>query len=238
MAELAPLPVRRIVICLSWSYIYSPLPERTDWRNHKVERVLTNSSFVGDFVAWAMGLPVHRFQWGMDPKLYYHPSEEKIPQITYVARKQGAIRELRQALWSRNPEFLDRIAWLGLEGQTEADYARAVRRSSIFLNLSPAEGLPCAALEAMRSGTLVAGFNSVGGQRELIGSGEKQNCILAENQDYLTLARQLESPLVDLLAGNMSRWSGIRDNALAASAAYTREAEEASVVSLWRTLIG
>jgi hypothetical protein len=238
MSALKSHPVRRIAIALNWKYVYNSLPDRCDWRTFNVERVLTYSALIGEFTSWAMGLPYHLFQVSIDPKLYYCDAKEKGPQVCYLYRKQGEMPELRRALWSRNHKFLDAIVWVPLDGMSEADYARQVRRSSIFLNLSPFEGVHIPLLEAMRCGTLVAGYTSVGSQRELTGAGERQNCILAETMDYVTLARKLEQPLLDLMAGNMSRWDQIRANALAATEIYTPAEEEATVLAMWKTILG
>jgi hypothetical protein len=236
MAETAELGLRLFVIALSWSYVYPTLPDGTDWRAYNVERVLTHSPIIADFIAWAMRLPVHVFQWGINPQLYYYLPQEKTRQLTYISRKAVGMQELMRVLRSREERFIDQLTWKGLADLAEADYAREVRRSAVFLNMSSAEGLCCSVLEAMRSGTLIAGFNSVGGKRELIGDGHGQNCILAENLDYITLAYKLEPLLIDLLADNPSRWERIRDNALATAAPYTPEAEEQSVLAIWKNI--
>jgi hypothetical protein len=231
-------PVRRMAIALNWRVYLSLLHlEAPDWPALGIERVLTHSPFIAQFIQWAMQLPVHVFSWGIREDLYFYDPREKLPQATFLSRKQGEIHEFLRLLYSRNPDFLSRIQWLGLDGLAESDYAEQIRRSSLFLNLSPAEGLPCSLLEAMRCGTIVAGYNSVGGQRELVGGGPEQNCILTENLDYVTLARRLEPFLVDLLSGNLARWEVLRKNGLATAAKHTREAEERSVVSLWQTLL-
>jgi hypothetical protein len=105
------------------------------------------------------------------------------------------------------------------------------------MNMSEAEGLPLPLLEAMRAGTLVAGYNSVGGQQELIGEGPMQNCVLAATLDYVTLARRLEPVPEDVLRGDMSRWSTIRENAMTLGRQYTKEAEEASIVGAWQEIL-
>jgi len=236
MAEAAELGLRVIVMALSWCYVYQTLPDGTDWRAYHVERVLTNSPVIADFVAWTMKLPVHVFRWAIDPQLYYYAPQEKVRQLTYISRKADKMQDLKRMLHSRDARFIDQLTWKGLGGLTEADYAREVRRSAVFVNMSPAEGLCCSVWEAMRSGTLVAGFNSVGLKHELIGDGDGQNCILAENMDYVELAYKLEPLLIDLLADNLSRWERIRDNALAAAAPYTPDAEEQSVLAMWKNI--
>ena len=231
--------VRRIIITLNWRLVYADMPFGIDWRSGAVERVITHSPFIADFVSWSMRLPTHVFAWGINginPSLYFPPAEPKVPQVCYIARKQGAAEELKNVLFSRNPRFLQAIQWLGCHDLSESRYAEEVRRSGLFLNLSEAEGLPCSLLEAMRSRTLVAGYNSVGAQRELIGDGPRQNCILAENLDYVTLAQKLEPVLQAIIDGNLTPWNQILDNAYADSLPYTLEAEEASVVALWQQI--
>jgi glycosyltransferase involved in cell wall biosynthesis len=229
--------IRRILLAMGWSYVYRTMPDGTDWRQLGIERALTNSPFTRDFLTWAMGLPVHVFQTGINPRLYYEDPAAKKKQVCYILRKAGAIEQLKRVLWSRRREFIEQINWFGLEGLSEQDYAREIRQSSLFISVSAAEGLPFAMLEAMRSGTQAAGYNSVGGQRELIGDGSTQNCILADTMDYVTLAQRLEPLLSDIMTGDLTRWGDIRLNAIKASQAYTLEAEEESVVSMWKEIL-
>jgi hypothetical protein len=235
MAALKDKPFRRFVIAMNWKYPYHSLPEGVDWRDFKIERILALSDQIGDFVHWAMRLPTHVFAWGIKSE-YYFDSGTREPQIVFIPRKCPESRELYAVLRSRNRAFAETIAWRGFDDMSEAEYAEQMRKSAIFLNMSHAEGLPCSLLEAMRAGTLVAGYNSVGGQRQLIGSGDKQNCILAENLDYPNLARLLEPALLDILQGDMSRWEHIRQNGKELSQSYTAEAEEASVLKMWKEL--
>ena len=231
-------PMRRIAIALNWRYIYHFLSEGVDWRAFNVERVLTNSPFTAEFVTWAMGLPVHVLHSAIDEELYYDSPIERPPQIAYIKRKEGNLQELKRALASRNPRFARDIRWVGLDGLSQEQYAAEIRRSSVFMNVSDAEGLPLSLLEAMRAGTIVAGYNSVGGQQELVGEGPMQNCVLAPTMDYVTLARRLEPLLEDILRGDMSRWLAIRGNATKLSWQYTKEAEAASIVGAWQEILG
>jgi glycosyltransferase involved in cell wall biosynthesis len=229
--------LRRIAIALNWSYIFPALHQRMDWRNFGIERVLVNSPFVGDFISWSMNLPIHLFAMGIDPQLYYHTPAEKIPQISYIERKKTDCESLQRVLHSRNPAFVTEIAWKGHSGLSQAEYAAEIRKSVIFLNMSPAEGLPFSMLEAMRAGTLVAGYNGVGGQRELIGAGETQNCVLSENLDYVNLARKLEPLLSDVLEGDLSRWDHVLRAGIELSNRYTLEEEERTVLGMWKEIL-
>jgi hypothetical protein len=237
MLQLKDAPLRRIAIAQNWSYVYVGLPEGTDWRHLGIERILTYPEHTGEFLSWAMNLPVHVFEWGIRDDLFYFRREEKERQITYIKRKQHNIEILKRVLCSRRPNYISDIRWLALDGLSEEDYAREIRRSTVFLSLSTAEGLYAPFFEAMRSGTLVGGYHGVGAQRALIPSGPNQNCVIAENEDYITLARRLEPLLADLLKGDLSDWQKLIDNGLQTSARYTLEREEASIVAIWREIL-
>src|SRR5262249_5703848 len=91
------LPIRRIMIVLNWQYAYQSLGDRMDWRTFNVERIITHSPHIADFIGWAMRLEGHVFVWGIDEKLYYPAMDEKQPHIVYIKRKQGEIPELMRA---------------------------------------------------------------------------------------------------------------------------------------------
>lgn len=228
-------PLRCVVIALSWAYIYSTLSEKIDWRNYNIECVLTNSLFTKEFVSWAMALPTHYFVTGIDSTLYYR--SEKSLRIVYIERKKDQCDELRKALYSHDPRNMELFTWEGLEGLNESEYAAKVRGSTLFLNLSHAEGFPLTMLEAMQAETIVAGYNGVGGQKELIGQGKKQNCILAENLDYVTLAKKMAPLLADLAKGEGKKWEFLIANGLSLSARYTLEKEEASIIAVWKEIL-
>jgi glycosyltransferase involved in cell wall biosynthesis len=239
LAFVKPLPVRRVIIALSWLYIYGlSCRPQADWRHFNIERVITNSPFIADYVQWAMRLPTHAFTAAVNSRLYYPTPDQKLPLIVYIKRKQAEIPQLMGLLWSRDPRYLEAIRWLALDGMSEVDYATHVRRACLFLNLSHAEGWPCSLLEAMRAGTLVAGWNSVGGKRELIPSGPHQNGLFVDNLDYPELARTLEPLLQDILRGDLSAWNTLHANAYACSQFYNENAETQSVLGLWHMILG
>ena len=238
MNLLKDLPLNRIVIALSWKYVYQTLQDFQDWRAFNIQKVLVNSFFVGDMIRWAMNISTIHATIGVNPLLYKYEPEKKTAQVSFIKRKAICFEEFQRILYSRNPAFIEKITWRGMEGLDETDYAREIRQSRVFLNLSTAEGFPHSMMEAMRAGTLVAGYNSVGGQRELINSGPEQNCILAETMDYITLAQKLEPVLLDVINGNMNRWNTIIRNGVEYSKKFTPEEQERTVVLAWKEILG
>lgn len=237
MAKAKGVPVRKIAFMQNWSYAFKPLPDQIDWRHFGIERILAHTAHAGKFLAWAMKLPVHVYEWGIRGELFYSRPEEKERQIVYITRKQGHMDVFKRVLRSRNPRYVSEIRWLGLSDLSEEEYAREIRRAMVFVTLATNEGLPCSSLEAMRSATLVAGYDGVGGQGFFIPSGPDQNCILAENEDYITLAYQMEPLLDDILAGDLNRWRPLIDNGQKLAARHTLEREEASVVKIWQEIL-
>jgi glycosyltransferase involved in cell wall biosynthesis len=136
-------------------------------------------------------------------------------------------------LGAKNPDYINNINWVGLDGLSEDDYAAQIRQSSLFVTTSMAEGFPTSCLEAMAAGTIVAGYAAGGGNDILVGAGPSQNCILAPNGDYVSLAYGLEPALKDLTRGKMSNWAPIVENGKKTTATMTMEYEQASLVSFW-----
>ena len=233
MYRLKDHPGRRFVIALSWHYIFSTLPDGIDWRHLNIERVLAISPVIGRMVSWSMDLPVHMLNSSIDHQRYFHDPTLKLPQISFISRKAFNMDRLMRMLSAKNPDYMNKIKWVGLDGLSEDDYAAQIRRSSLFVTTSMAEGFPTSCLEAMAAGTIVAGYAAGGGSEILVGAGASQNCILAPNGDYVSLAYRLEPALNDLTRGKMDNWVSIVDNAKKTASTMTMECEQASVISFW-----
>jgi tetratricopeptide (TPR) repeat protein len=233
MLKLRDLPIRRFVIALSWSYIFSMMPDGLDWRDFNIERVLVVCPVIGEMVSWSMGLPFHIIDFEINPNLYHYQPQIKKRKIVYIQRKANDIDAFRRLLASRDRDYVRKFEWVGLNDLGEADYAAQVREASIFLNLSTAEGLLVGCLEAMSAGCIIAGFNSIGGQDLLIGEGSSQNSILAQNGDYVSLAYHIEPVLKDLLCNNSHLWKPMIQNGLRITAHHTTAVEEKSLIDFW-----
>ena len=236
MRRLKDQPIRRFVIALSWSYIFSMLPDGMDWRDFNIERILVVCPTIGEMITWSMGLPTHLIDFAINPNLYHYRAEHKKNKIAYIQNKAKDIDPFRRLLSARNPDYVCKFEWVALKDLNEADYAARIRESSIFLNLSTAEGLLNSCFEAMAAGCIVAGFNSVGGQDMLVGEGPLRNSILAPNGDYVSLAYAMEPLLKDLLNNNRQPWEQIIQNGINGVAHHTPAAEEKSVIEFWNLL--
>lgn len=233
MHALKDQPGRRFAIALNWDYIFKSLPPGMDWRDFGIERVITVSPEIGKLVSWSMDLPVHVLSSSIDRDLYYSDGTEKHPSIIFISRKAPDIDILKSLLATRNPDFINNIEWVGFNGVPEPEYAAQIRKAAVFLNLSRAEGFPTSCLEAMASATLVAGYDSIGGRGWLIGDGKGQNCVLAPNGDYISLAYQLEPVLDSLLKNQWARYVPLLKQALKTVAGLTPDNEAKALLSFW-----
>ena len=143
------------------------------------------------------------------------------------------MEELKRLLYARNPDYIRKINWVELEGLSEAEYAAQIRKSTIFLTTSLAEGFPTCCLEAMAAGVVVAGYRALGGRGILRGDGPDQNCILAPNGDYITLAYKLAPLLDDMIHSKMDNWNALIMRAQHTTSACTVESEAGSLIDFW-----
>ena len=143
---------------------------------------------------------------------------------------------LSRKLKKRTIKFISEIEWLPLDGLEEDEYARHIREAAVFVNVSMEEGILNASFQAMRCNTLLAGFDSIGGQESIIGEGEEQNYIIAQTGDYLSLAWLMEPLLEDILRGDLSDWERQKKNGYLLAASMTEEKECESVISFWKRM--
>ncbi len=236
MQALKDHPIRRFAIALNWDYVYKDLEPGKNWRSFNIERVITVSAPIAEMITWAMDLPTHLLSSSIDTNLYYVDPGAKRPHVAYIARKGHHAELLKRLIDLRISEISHDLKWIGLHSLSEAEYAKEIRKSAVFLNLSMAEGYPTSCLEAMASGTLVAGYASIGKGSLLRGDGSGQNCLLAPIGDYISLAQTLAPLLEEMAAGNMGRWNPILSNGIKTASGLTEEKEERSLIEFWQTV--
>ena len=237
MYELKDYPIRRFAIALSWSYLFQTLPDNMNWNDFNIERAMVVSPFIGKLIKWSMGLPIHLIVAGLNRSLYYNENIPKKNWISYIKRKSDIVPVLKRILRSRNPDYVDKIEWIALENLSEKDYAAVIRSSSVYLNVSTAEGLVSSCLKAMRCGAIIAGFDSIGGVDLLVGHGPDKNSVLAQTGDYVSLAYAMEPLLKDIISGNMSPWNSVIINGINTTKDFSSEAEEISLINFWKAYV-
>ena len=191
MRSTQDLPCARVAIVLNWAHIYPNLPRGENWSDYGICFGITPSPVIKDFLEWSMGLQVDLIANYVDTEKFTYKPEKKKRQIAYAARKDLS-GEILRSIFEKNAERLKGYKWVLLEDLSEDEYAKTLVESKMFLGTSPQEGVPTAVLEAMAAGCIVVGYAGVGGSKNMIGTGEKQNCFLVENGDIPGLGRELE----------------------------------------------
>lgn len=218
------LPVRKIVLALSWAPAYNRLRPGERWQDLGVEQVLTKSALIKRYLEWSMALAVTLIPEAIDATRYRYEPAAKLRQIAYLTRKDASAEWLQGILRRRDPA-LAAYSWQALRNMDEATYAQHLRSAAVFLPTTLQEGMHVSVLEAMACGALVVGFSGIGGNDYMVGGGVGQNCILVENGDLPLLGEQLEAVLLELLA-HPQRYDPIIAQALQTAGRYQDPAAE------------
>lgn len=162
LTHLAARPVRKIVFCQNHFYVSYGLGPHRDYSAYGVETVFCCGDMIAKFLRTTLGLArvpvVHN---AIDHTLF-KPGHKRL-QIAYMPRKMAKEADfIRLVFRLRHPQFAG-IPWQPIDMVVEAEVARRLAESAIFLSLSRLEGVGLPPLEAMASGCLVVGFTGGGG---------------------------------------------------------------------------
>ena len=222
---------RRVVIALNPEYIFRKLRAGENWKDYGIDRVMTNSSIIRDFVRWSMGIEnIHLLESSIDHTLF-QPATPKELKVVYPRRKDTASSMVEKIVKSRNRAFSD-VPFHGFENLPLVEYAELLGKSAIFLATSSYEGFPRTIVEAMACGCICMGFDGLCGRETIVGSGEGQNFIHVESGDFIELSKKLSDVLDRIVKGD-PELETIRDNAVRTAGRFTQEAEKRSVLEFW-----
>jgi hypothetical protein len=210
MEQTRNLDNTRVVVALSWSYIFRALPAAKTWQDYGISEAITPSRFIKDFLECFMDIKVTLIDDYVDPAIFFHDPLVKKDKVTYLSRK-CRIGDVLGAVFARKNDLPSRYVWTRMEDFSEEAYARHLRESRIYLATSPEEGRNVSVLEAMASGCIVVGFSGLGGSEYMVGSGKTRNCILVENGNYLALVRSIEWVALELSQNSHSFDAMIRN---------------------------
>jgi hypothetical protein len=209
---------RRVMLPLSWAYIYPCLPPEEDWSSYGIVNVLTPSHAIKRFVQWSMGLEATVVEEFIDTARYAYCPSRKQNKIAYMARKSKHGDTLAMVC-QRKRDCFHAYQWVRMRDLSEEQYAAELTTSRIYVATAPQEGSNVSALEAMSAGCIVVGFAGVGGRDYMCETGEGQNCVLVENEDLGALGVALEG-VVRQLAVNPQSFDWVIQNAVATAARY------------------
>jgi hypothetical protein len=226
-------PNRKVVFCQNQFMIRRGLDGRRDYADFGVRDIICPAELVAAFCRRRCPQQtIHLVPYSIDTQLF-RPRPPKRLQIAYMPRKRPAeaavIRDLFQA---DNPSWTA-IPWVPLARLSENEVARTLSESALYLSLARFEALGLAALEALSSGCVVAGFTGFGG-RDFATSG---NGFWAGEDDCLDAVDQLTRATRLFVEGG-DRYCCLVENAQRRAAFYSYDRFVHQLIECWRDILG
>lgn len=225
---------RKLVFCQNPYYVWSGVGNEASYEAFGIEQVLCVSQTTLHFMRRRMpGMKLGYAPFYIDHELF-KPAAQRAFQVACVPRKRPvelmAVRDLFRAL---HPKFAH-VRWAVIEQATEAQVARAMGESAIFLALGRLEAHGMTALEAMASGCLAVGFHGSPGGSD---SAHAANGLWAPDDDVEACVQQLAR------ACEMATERGLAYEAMVARGqqtadAYRREETARLVTEFWARVAG
>ncbi len=179
-------------------------------------------------------LVVEREYPDIRPDLYsYVPLAAKRPVISCMRKAPESLLALFHTLQARAAAGLNRgraFEWIFLEDRSEAEAARILRESLLFVFLSVAEGLARMPLEAMACGTLVVAHPN-GPLAEILPPAYR-----FEHSNIVAMAQHVES-IMESYPDRLERWQANVQEGRRAAAEFSCERQERHLIDSWRRIL-
>jgi len=150
----------------NWAYLFSSLPEGTNWHTLPVE-FLAVSDPVSYFIKTATCKDAPIVRPGIDRSIFFPPESRESGPLTvaYMPRKNKGTVEQVKSIFKHmcGNEMESQIHWRPITGMNAHGVADALRSSHLFFMSGFPEGCPLPPLEAMACGCLPVGFTGFGG---------------------------------------------------------------------------
>jgi len=232
--QFKPLQIKKVVISLSFAYIFDSMPLGENWKDYGINWVMTTNDVIKDLIQWSMGIEnVHIIASSIDPDIFHYNQDTKTQQVAYIKRKDTLSPIVEKILKSRDVSFHE-LDFIAIENLKLQDYAQVLRKSKIYLATSISEGFPRSIVEAMACGCLCIGFDGVGGKDFIVESGDRQNFVLAESMNLIDLSQKL-AELLEKDKRKDPAVDAIRQNALVTTASFSPDLEKKSLLEFWKT---
>ena len=229
-SELAGTAARRLMFCQNQHYLpFSPDPRR-GFAEFCVDGVIASSRAISDFFRDIYGLAdVAVLPYAIDSARFGAAAQKK-RQIAYMPRKLRGEVAFMMATFKRRHQRHAEIPWIDIDNVSQAESARLLGESAVFLSLSHRESFGLPPLEAMACSCLVAGFDG-GGGREYATPG---NGWWAEQGDWKGAIDGLAAAF-DLLDGGGPDLLARQRAAEATVRRYSPARLESELLAFWTT---
>ncbi len=229
LRQFRPLPLRRLMFCQNHNNlppVADPSDALAEWGVHAV---IASSVAVQAHLMGRCGLlDVPIIPCAVDPARFA-PAKRKKRQVAHMPRKLPSEASAIESEFRRRHRRLADVPWVSIDQVSQAEAARVLGESEVFLSLSHRESLGLPPLEAMASGCLVAGYHGEGG-REYMNS---LNGWWAEAGDWQACVDGLAAAF-DSLDRRDQELQARRRAMMQTVARYSPQSMEAALLDYWR----
>jgi Glycosyl transferases group 1 len=164
LSDFARLPQRKVIYSQNHFYGALGIGEAAGYADYGVTDIICSSRTIYDHCRLRHpALRAHIVPCMVDPAQFC-PAPQKRDTIAFMPRKRTIeAAYIRDMFRYSYPQYRD-WKWVEITNVSEAEAARLMGESKVFLSLSRLEGFGLTPLEAMASGCVVAGFTGIGGR--------------------------------------------------------------------------
>lgn len=223
--QLRRQPVRRYVFCQNHFYIFHGLAGQAGYAEAGIDTVFCCSEVISAYLTGVMGLSRAPIIHNAIDHAVFRPTDKR-RQIAYMPRKMKVEANfIAGSFRRRHPDLAD-VPWVEIADMPEAEVARILGESAVFLALGRNEGFGLPPIEAMACGCLVVGFTGDGGRS----FANPSNGLWSAPEDWLGCADLLAQAVREFDAdGGADR----RRAGAATASEYTLERMEHELVEFW-----
>lgn len=219
----------KVVFCQNQFMVHRGLNGRRCYRDFGVSEIITVGMTVADYCQRRFPeLPTSVIPVFIDEDLFKLTTHKRL-QIAYTPRKRPMEAEFIKDLFrAEHPQWSD-VPWIPIVNRPEAEVARILMDSSVYLALCRFEACPLTILEAFSCGCVVAGFTGFGARDYTTAANgfwaEEDDCLDCTTQ----LARALHTTTQNIFARTEMVSASVRE-----SRHYSKARFEGRLLRYWR----
>ncbi|HYV39314.1 MAG TPA: glycosyltransferase family 4 protein [Gemmataceae bacterium] len=222
---LKSVAVRKVIFCQNHFNIYIGLGQHRFWQDLGISKVFASSEIIAGFLQSKLGWPeVPVVHYALDRDLF-KPWPKKL-QVAYVPQKRPLEAEFICRLAAQDLGFPSDVTWAPIDRVNEAETARIMGESAIFLSMNYLEGFGLPPVEAMAAGCVVVGNHGYGGMEY----ATPDNGFWCEEGNPLACADALRQ-VVDLVRQGSPEVQRRIDAAIVTAARYTLQRQRSELLA-------
>jgi hypothetical protein len=230
---LAGTATKRILFCQNHFYLPFTSNPKAGLAEFGVDSVVASTEATAEFFRDVYGLDVPLLRSYAIDRVVFAPAKRKTRQIAFMPRKLPQDALFIQATFRRRHSRYADVPWVSIDGVAQAEAARIMSESAVFLSLSFKDSLGLPSLEAMSCGCLVAGYHGEGGRTYMTA----ENGWWADTGDWRSCVDGLAAA-IDLFDRGGSAYDARRQAMDATIETYSMKRFEKDVIAFWRRELG